>query len=628
MNRKDLPIIVLLFALLIAWPFIYKRFFAPPPRPPAQEAEPPTSPSEPQASEQGAAEAEPAAEPGLEGRAEADLATRPAPAISAAPEPAEPETAVEPESEREPAAPEREERRERLSTPRMQVAVSSWGGGVVNAELKEYPQTLEPDSPPVTLDFMPWPALTYTELPGLDRRADFELGVEEPGAKVRLTRTLESGLELVRTVSVAGDYSLEVTDVFSNKGPSPVSLPEHGLQVGPMAQIESKSHQRGFAFLGIDALLAGGRGVRHWGRKKFLSGELILDDLFLEEQHRGGCMMFRRLSRPLPAEIDEIQPIEAEWLGAKNKFFVQIVRPEDEANKYRLYARRAVSPRETKDNPKSWAKAPVLEEVRASIRFPARALGPGESFTRKSHYFVGPKKFALLKDLGHSQGDAMNFGLWAPVCKVLLMALNGIYGLLPNYGVAIILLTILIRVLFWPVTHKNSAHMKKMQDIQPLLKELRAKHKDNPRRLQEETMALYKEHKVNPLGGCLPMLIQIPVFIALFGVLRSAVELRFAPFLWIPDLSEPEGLLAGMLPGGFSLNILPIFMSATMFIQQKLTPAAGDPNQQKMMAFMPLMMLFFFYNMPSALVLYWSTNQCLMIGQLLIQKRRKAAKEA
>ena len=155
---------------------------------------------------------------------------------------------------------------------------------------------------------------------------------------------------------------------------------------------------------------------------------------------------------------------------------------------------------------------------------------------------------------------------------------------------------------------------------------LRAKYKDNPQRQQQEIMALYKEQKVNPLGGCLPTVVQIPVFIALFVVLRSAIELRFAPFLWIKDLSQPENLLAGVLP--VPLNILPIFMAATMAWQQKLTPSAGDPQQQKMMMFMPLMMLFLFYQFAAGLVLYWSTNQCLMIAQQLLNQRKRRAAQS
>ena len=189
-------------------------------------------------------------------------------------------------------------------------------------------------------------------------------------------------------------------------------------------------------------------------------------------------------------------------------------------------------------------------------------------------YYIGPKKYGALSRHGQHMVDVMEFGFWAPVGKMLLQMMNGIHRFLwpHNYGIAIILLTIIIRVVFWPVTHKSTESMRKMQEIQPLVTAVRQKYKDKPQKQQQEIMALYKEHKVNPLGGCLPMLIQIPVFIALFVVLRSAIELRFARFLWIRDLSEPENLLAGVLPFGLSLNILPVIMAATMAWQQKLTP--------------------------------------------------------
>jgi YidC/Oxa1 family membrane protein insertase len=165
-----------------------------------------------------------------------------------------------------------------------------------------------------------------------------------------------------------------------------------------------------------------------------------------------------------------------------------------------------------------------------------------------------------------------------------------------------------------------------MQTLQPQLKEIREKFKDNPQRMQQETMAFYKENKVNPLGGCLPMLIQMPILIGLFFVLRSAVELRFSKFLWISDLSEPENLFAGMFTipiiGWNSLNILPLLMAATTVWQQKMTPSAGDPQQQKMMAIMmPIMMLFVCYNMPSGLVLYWTAGNLIMIFQMMIKKQ-------
>jgi len=222
----------------------------------------------------------------------------------------------------------------------------------------------------------------------------------------------------------------------------------------------------------------------------------------------------------------------------------------------------------------------------------------------------------------------MEFGMFAPICKFLLWVLNFIHDILwpHNYGVAIILLTVIIRVLFWPITHKGTESMRRMQDIQPLMKEIREKHKDNPQKQQQAMMGLYKEHKVNPIGGCLPMLIQLPVFFALFVVLRSAIELRFASFLWIRDLSEPENLFSNVLPIG--LNILPIIMAVTMVWQQKLTPTTADPRQAKMMQFMPVMMLFLFYTFAAGLVLYWTVSQCLMIVQQMLYQQRKDRKTA
>ena len=224
--------------------------------------------------------------------------------------------------------------------------------------------------------------------------------------------------------------------------------------------------------------------------------------------------------------------------------------------------------------------------------------------------------------------DVMEFGMWRWLCYPLVWVLNFFNNMIPNYGVAIILLTILVRLLFWPLTHKSTVGMKKMQELQPKMKEIQAKFKDNPQRMQQETWALYRENKVNPMSSCLPMLIQIPVFIALFNVLRSAVELRYAPFLWIGDLSEPEALFSSWFPFG-GLNILPILMAVSTGLQSAFTPSTGDKSQQKMMMiFMPAMMLFMFYSFPSALSLYWFLSNLFSIVQMWIIRRQTAAKTA
>ena len=259
-------------------------------------------------------------------------------------------------------------------------------------------------------------------------------------------------------------------------------------------------------------------------------------------------------------------PVEQpqQWIALKSRFFLTaLASPVPNAGFQFTATRDTARPNY------------FLKELSARMRFPEKVLNQGETFERGYTFFVGPKKLSLLQSFGNKLDDVMDFGMWSWFCKLLVPTLNGFYRVIPNYGIAIILLTFLVRLIFWPLTRKSTEGMKKMQEIQPIIKELQKKFKDNPQKLQQETFAVYREHKVNPLSSCLPMLIQIPVFIALFYVLRNSVELRYAPFLWIADLSEPENLFAKVLP--IPLNILPILMAVTMALQSYLTPSAGDP---------------------------------------------------
>jgi YidC/Oxa1 family membrane protein insertase len=190
-----------------------------------------------------------------------------------------------------------------------------------------------------------------------------------------------------------------------------------------------------------------------------------------------------------------------------------------------------------------------------------------------------------------------------------------------NYGISIIILTILIKILFWPLTHKSYVSMKEMQKIQPLMAKIRDRYKDDREQMQREMMNLYKTYKVNPMGGCLPMLIQIPVFFALYKILSIAIELRQAPFmLWIDDLSQPDRLFnfpfsIPFMSAPAGIPVLTLLMGASMFLQQKMSPPPGDPAQAKMMMFLPILFTVMFINFPSGLVLYWLVNNVISIGQ-------------
>jgi YidC/Oxa1 family membrane protein insertase len=219
--------------------------------------------------------------------------------------------------------------------------------------------------------------------------------------------------------------------------------------------------------------------------------------------------------------------------------------------------------------------------------------------------YAGPKEYDRLKNIGAGLEHMIDFGWFAFIAMPLFWVLKYFYSYMGNYGWAIVVLTILVRLPFIPILNKSQQSMKKMQKVQPLMAELKEKYKNDSAKMQKETMALYKKHKVNPIGGCLPMFLQIPVFIALYNVLLKAIELRGAPFgLWITDLAVKD-----------PYYVMPIVMGATMVLQQKMTPTAMDPKQAKMMMLMPIVFTFMFLSFPAGLVLYWLVNNVLGIGQ-------------
>ncbi len=586
MKLKDIIILVVLFGLWMAWPtidrqIIRKRIF----KQPVIESVQPAKGQAPAVTS--AAPAEVASKPVAE-----QPALAPATQTVAAVE----EVVVSMEPEQTGV----------LENALMKVTISSRGASVASAELKNYRRARDPKSAPVQLTFSGIHALTYSGLAGLSEHADFAMQISEDRKSAQFECTSASGCVLRRTMTLTDGYMLKVTDELENKTGQPLTLPVHSLQLGSMSNLEGEAITAGMVNLGVDVLPPGGEKVRYWGAK--------IPKWFNE-------VRTQKSLPKLPVQMEWPLEQAMDWVAVKNKYFAQILIPEGGGAKCVVYGIREVPPQEVQD-PNFQPKAATVKTVYASMAFDELPIAAGDTFTRSIQYYVGPKKYSELHQYGMHLVDVMEFGMWAPVGKILLQVLNWLYSILHSYGIAIILLTIIVRIVFWPITRKSTESMKKMQAVQPLVNAARAKYKDNAQKQQQEIMAIYKENKVNPLGGCLPMLVQIPVFIALYVVLRSAIELRFAPFLWIRDLSLPENLLAGVLP--IPLNILPIFMAATMAWQQKLTPSAGDAAQQKMMMLMPVMMLFLFYNMASGLVLYWSTSQVLMIAQQLMMQRKKA----
>ncbi len=255
-------------------------------------------------------------------------------------------------------------------------------------------------------------------------------------------------------------------------------------------------------------------------------------------------------------------------------------------------------------------------------------IQPGTQKRFAYEIFFGPKSMQVLNDVGHDLSKAIHFGMFDIIAKPLLWFMNFIYSRIPNYGIAIIVLTILTKLLLWPLGSKSYKSMSEMKRLQPLMAEIREKHKDDKKMMNQEIMSLYRTYKINPMGGCLPMILQIPVFFALYRMLYQAIELRHAPFfLWINDLSAPDRLFnfsfsIPFMQPPYGIPVLTVIMGATMLLQQKMSPPPGDPTQAKMMMLMPIVFTVIFINFSSGLVLYWLINNILSIAQqTYIQKK-------
>jgi YidC/Oxa1 family membrane protein insertase len=259
--------------------------------------------------------------------------------------------------------------------------------------------------------------------------------------------------------------------------------------------------------------------------------------------------------------------------------------------------------------------------VEAQYDSPEQVLAPNSRQSFEFLLFFGPKSMNAVMPAGHQLERIVDFGMFDILAKPCLWLLNYIYGVIPNYGVAIIILTILSKIILWPLGTKSYKSMSQMKKLQPLIQEIRDKYKNDRKKMNEEVMRLHKTYSINPVGGCLPMILQIPVFFALYRMLDQAIELRHAHFLWwINDLSAPDRLFnfdfsIPFMEPPFGIPVLTLVMGATMFWQQKMAPPAGDPAQAKMMLMMPVVFTFIFINFSAGLVLYWLVNNVLSIAQ-------------
>jgi len=331
----------------------------------------------------------------------------------------------------------------------------------------------------------------------------------------------------------------------------------------------------------VDVTLGTNFGIVEWGEGfiGLMGSASLVDDKVLKETPDG----------------EAERKGNVKWSAIQDKYFLSVLMPQN-----------AVAALAKKEGDKL---------VSAGVRFPAPTAGSAMAM----QLYAGPKEYDTLKGLNAGLEDTIDFGwfvfgswgLVKAVAKPIFYVLRFLYEFTHNYGVTIILLTMLIKLMFVPLQYKSYKSMKQMQVIQPKVLAIQNKFKDDRERLNKELIKLYKDHRVNPVGGCLPMVLQMPVFVALFNILYMTIDLRQAPFmLWIKDLSVQD-----------PYYVLPIIMGATMVIQQKITPTTMDPTQAKIMLFLPVFMTFLFVNFPAGLVLYWLTNNTLTITQQVVTER-------
>jgi len=472
-----------------------------------------------------------------------------------------------------------------VNTPLYRVKLSEKGAGFTSFTLKKYRETVQKDSP--LKELLPQENSFETVLIGFD-------GKSLPG----LDNAVFSSNLNVETVDIK-DAAREIT--FSWKSTKEVVV-EKTYKFSPDSYL-----------IGLDVAIKNSSAQSIQDKFFVLLNSALPNDKQTYGFEGPSALIGKSLEEVKIKDIADQNTYSGSinWVALQDRYFMMSVIPEpvSEAS-MRLNLRGE-------------------DLLEAQYVLPDVAIGPGTQHTYQFALFFGPKSMKILGGSGHSLNKALNFGMFDILAKPCVWLMNKLYSVIPNYGIAIIILTILIKLILWPLGSKSYKSMSEMKKIQPLMKEIREKYKNDKKKMNEEVMGLYRTYKINPLGGCLPMVVQLPVFFALYRMLYQAIELRHAPFfLWIDDLSAPDRLFRfnishiPFMEPPYGIPVLTIIMGATMLLQQKMSPPMGDPTQAKMMMFMPLIFTVIFINFSAGLVLYWLVNNILSISQqYYIQKK-------
>ncbi len=483
---------------------------------------------------------------------------------------------------------------------RVSGSIALRGGRLDDLFLLDYQETLDPSSARIELFSGQQSARPYyadfgwigsdVAVPDADSLWSADRDALSPGQPVTLTWDNGAGLVFERTIALDDNYMFTVSQRVRNESDVEVTLYPYG-RVSRTGEPTT---------LGFFILHEGPLGVFNGTLE-----EVDYDDL-----------------RETPSIK---QTTTGGWIGITDKYWLAALVPDPEVE---TTARFHYSGNGGRDR------------FQVDYLLPAVSIAPGTSESAESRLFAGAKEVMLLdayeEELGIERFDlAVDFGWFYFLTKPIFYVLHGFYGWIGNFGVAILLLTVIIKLLFFPLANKSYVAMSKLKKLQPQMMELRERFGDDKQKLNAEVMALYKREKANPLAGCLPIVVQIPVFFALYKVLFVSIEMRHAPFYgWVKDLSAPDptnlfnlfGLLPFTPPEFLALGIWPLLMGLTMFLQQKLNPTPPDPIQARIMMMLPLIFVFLFATFPAGLVIYWTWNNVLSIAQQWLIMRRMGVK--
>jgi YidC/Oxa1 family membrane protein insertase len=593
MDRKSITILVVCFILLMLWyPLVVNKLYPPKPLPPGWTNSPASLTASNALTTSASTQPPNAPTPAL---------LTPAPRVAANTN--APEELLE------------------AANGNVRYTFTSRGGGLKLVELLHHLETVstlarrQTHTNPVALNSGA-PAPTLALLGGEAVEGDGAFKLSRTPSGVRAEKTLTNGLTIVKDFRLGTNYLVEATVRLENHSSQPLTLPAQEWVVGTATPLGPRDNGMGVGVLWYNGAKSDEAGASFFSTRGFACTPRVPP-----AEYRGGAS-------------------NVAWVAAHNQFFALALMPRQPAQA--MVTRKVELPRPTGDAALLVAtNAPPPQGYEAALVYPGLTLAPNQTVTNQLDLFTGPKEYQTLVRIGDRFNNnldvLMRFGWAGFVSKALLLSMNTLHEMLRlSYGWAIIAITVIIKLVFWPLTQASTRSAKRMQALQPQVNALKEKYKDDPVKVQRKMMELWKENKVSPMSGCLPMAIQIPVFFGFYQMIQSAIELRGARFLWVGDLSQCDTLFVipglGFLPFfgipgvGLPFNLLPLIMGVTMLWQARLTPPAPgmDPAQAKLMRYMPLMFMVFLYNFSAGLTLYWTVQNLLTIVQTKLTKTAPA----